>query len=119
MPPITDFIPLFMLLGAWSLMSLTWVFYLAAMSLIPLIKMGGNGWFFNIFAYPAVVTGFVLDAALNLMMSVVLLDIPREWLLTGKLRRLKMTEPDSWRGRVAFYFCEKFLNPFDPSGFHC
>jgi hypothetical protein len=51
------------------------------------------------------------------LFSLLLWDIPREPLLTGKLQRLKAA--GGWRGRRAESICMHMLNPFDPTGKHC
>ena len=58
-----------------------------------------------------------VDAALNVLWSFLFLDIPRELILSPKLKRLKVK--GGWRGKVATWVCRYVLNPFDPDGHHC
>jgi hypothetical protein len=51
-----------------------------------------------------------------MLFSVLLLDYPREWLLTGKLERLKAIG-SPWRQAFAAWVCESWLNPLNPG--HC
>lgn len=96
-----------------------WVLYLAIMGLArerhrlhPFAK-------FN--AYCIVLpVGYLWDAVMNLIVCAVMLRFPRDWLLTGTLKRLQNTEPaDSWREIAASWMCEHLLNQFDPKGGHC
>ena len=105
-----------MILFTIFLMFATWVFFLAVMHLrIVRDTVGFSPW--NIIpAYITLAIGLVLDAILNLVMSVWLLDLPREPLLTGKLKRL-IKEDMGWRGDVSEWICQNFLVPADKN--HC
>jgi hypothetical protein len=61
--------------------------------------------------------GVPLDIFLNLISSVIMLDIPKEVTLSQKLSRLNDT--GGWRGDVARWICAELLDPFDPRGYHC
>lgn len=73
-------------------------------------------------AAPVVVVGFAMDVVLQLLATVVFLDLPRyqlrEWLLTDRLQRY-MAGPDGWRKRWADWICTHALDLFDPRGSHC
>ncbi len=99
-----------------TLMFVTWTFFLAVMHLrIIRDTIGFTRW--NIVpAYAVLVLGLVLDFTLMLVMSVWLLDLPRELLLTGKLKRLIKTDM-GWRGDVSEWICQNFLVPADKG--HC
>lgn len=106
---------LYILIGVYVLMYVTWVHYLAIMNLkrnrrklTPFAKF---------WAYNAIFIGYPLDIALNLVMSVPMLDFPRELLFSAKCERL--LEEGGWRGKIAAFFCRNMLDPFDPSGEHC
>lgn len=62
--------------------------------------------------------GLLLDLAVNLEVCAVFLRIPRDWLLTGTLKRTINTD-DGWRCTFSSAVCQYLLNPFDPSGKHC
>ena len=101
----------------WALFVLCWVLYLAIMNLAehrdrlhPVAKFH---------AYFVILpVGYVVDAALNLLVCGLFLRIPRDWLLTGTLKRTIATD-DGWRCTVACWVCEHLLNQFDPKGRHC
>ena len=102
--------------GSYLLMVLTWVMYLAIMGLIPYrhemhpIAKGH--------AYVLVAIGLVMDTILNIVVaSVILLQPPRELLLTTRLR--KNVRRGGWRGRVSKWVCVHLLDQFDPKGYHC
>lgn len=97
--------------------TVAWVFYIAAMGLIPRLRAGTVPLWVRPFAYTAVWLGVLIDACINLLFSVFLWDVPREPLLTAKLKRLKLK--GGWRGRAAEWVCRDCLDPFDPTGDHC
>jgi len=106
-----------LVLGAFMATTVAWTFYIAAMGLIPRLRAGTIPRWVRPFAYTAVLMALVLDACVNLLFSILLLDLPREPLLTGKLKRLKAA--GGRRGRFADLVCRDCLNPFDLSGDHC
>ncbi len=104
-------------LGAYAIALLCWVLYLAIMNLAehrdrlhPFAK-------FN--AYCIVLPiGYVFDATLNLIVCLIFLRVPRDWLLTGTLKRTIAIE-NGWRCTIAAWICTHLLNQFDPKGKHC
>ena len=98
---------------------LTWVLYLAAMGLIPHLK--SMGWIVKIHAYAVVLVGVIMDFLLHMVIGTILfMDLPREWLLTGRLRRYHGSEYiGSKRAKIAEWICTHLLDPFDPDGDHC
>lgn len=71
----------------------------------------------KIFGYAIYGVGLVLDIVLNLLLSLLLLQVPRQLLVTSRLSCLK-TEA-GWRGKFARWVCYDLLDPFDPKGEHC
>lgn len=70
-------------------------------------------------AYLALVLfGYPWDAVMNLLVCLAFLRVPRDWLLTGTLKRALATEV-GWREATAAWICTHLLNQFDPSGKHC
>jgi hypothetical protein len=108
---------LLILPAAWALFVLCWILYLAIMNLAehkdrlhPVAKFH---------AYFVILpVGYVVDALLNLMVCAIFLRIPRDWLLTGTLKRMIATD-DGWRCATSAWICEHLLNQFDPKGRHC
>jgi hypothetical protein len=104
----------FAVLG-YVLAVLTWLFYLAIMHVMkvrhdlhPVAKAH---------AYVLMVIGLALDLVLNIVVGTVAFsDLPREWLLTSRLKRYKMGR-DGWRKSFAYWICEHLLNQFDEG--HC
>jgi hypothetical protein len=100
--------------AGYVLAVVAWLFYVAVMHLIkvrhqlhPVAK---------VHAYALAAIGIALDVILNVAVAtVVFLDLPREWLLTARLRRLKAGT--GWRRSVAAWICEHLLNQFDEG--HC
>lgn len=101
----------------FCIFTFAWVFYVASMGLLPRIRAKELAKWTLPSAYLAVFVGLVLDMTVNLLASIILLDFPRDLLLTGKLKRLKRGK--GWRAKVAKYICEDCLNFFDPTGYHC
>lgn len=94
-----------------------WVLYLAIMNLARVRQ--DLHWFAKLNAYGLVLpVGYVWDLAMNLLVCAVFLRLPRDWLLTGTLKRTIINE-NNWRERVASWICAHLLNQFDPKGRHC
>lgn len=94
-----------------------WMFYLAVMNLK---RARDNGTLTRIAYYlglPMFAIGITLDFIVNVIVfSVVMLELPREGLVTARLKR--HAPHDTWRGNVARWFALHFLDTFDPSGRH-
>lgn len=94
-----------------------WILYLAVMSLKRAGDAGMLSPLATAFGVPVLYTGWVFDALVNIfVMTVLLIELPREWLVTTRLKRHNRTGT-GWRQRFAAW-CEQFLDPFDPSGDH-
>lgn len=105
--------------GVYALFVICWVLYLAIMNIArvrhqlhPFAKAN---------AYLLILPiGYVADALLNLVACAIFVRRPRDWLLTGTLKRIQNTEPaGSWREATAAWVCTHLLNQFDPKGRHC
>lgn len=107
----------FILIGIASFYIL-WLFYLAAMNLK---RAKDNNTISNpalYLGYPAVILAYLLDVAFNWVFGTVMfLELPREGVLTHRLKR--HYKKDNWRGRLARYICSNLLDAFDPSSKHC
>lgn len=94
---------------------ITWIAYLATMSLVrakdalmPSIFRLGMGVFY---------VSLVLSTTLNwLVFTFLLLELPREFTLSARLSR--HLKAGGWRGRQAGLIGARWLDPFDPSGKH-
>lgn len=104
------------LLYATASLFLLWVFYLAVMRLWAQKRQSGLNLPSKVLGYPVLFIGYLLDANANVfVMSVVLLELPRETTVTARLRRhMKGT---GWRRTVSTWF-EPILDPYDPTGNH-
>jgi hypothetical protein len=102
---------------AYIVLIFTWVLYLAIMNLSE--HRASLTGVVKFHAYCIVLpVGYVFDAILNLMICLAFLRRPRDWLLTGTLKRYLNTDT-GWRSAVAAWMCTNLLDPFDPSGTHC
>ena len=95
---------------------LLWVLYLAVMNLKRARDMGLLTKPAHALGIPLLFTGLLLDFLVNVfVMTVILLELPRETLVTTRLKR--HNKGTGWRQKVAAWF-EQFLDPFDPDGDH-
>jgi len=92
-----------------------WILYLATMNLKRANDRQELTGIVRFLAYVIKYTGLAFDAYCNLVwMTILFLEIPREWLVTDRVSRKKKEG-----NRVAIWMCEQLLDPFDPSGCHC
>ena len=96
-----------------------WIFYLAVMSLYRAQLNGTLSKLALILGYPILFIGLLLDLIVNVFVATVfLLDIPRELTVSERMTRLVKSK-SAWRRNSACWFCQKFLDVFDPNGKHC
>ena len=94
-----------------------YVFYAAVMNIKRVRDAGKLTWMGKALGYPTLVIGLVLDLFVNLtLMTIVLLELPRELTVTARLKR-HHKESTGWRLSVVKFF-EPVLDPLDPSGDH-
>lgn len=101
---------------AYTLLSLymLWLFYLAVMALFSAKQKGMLKKPALVLGYPILVIGALLDFAVNAtVMSVLMLELPREWLVTKRLSR-HIKHGEGWRKYVAQWVCQNLLDTFDP-----
>lgn len=97
---------------------LLWALYIVAMALQRARRAGVLTTTALVMGSPLIVCGVLLDALVNAtLMTALLLEWPREWLVTTRLKR--HCGADTWRGAVARWVCHKLLDAFDPDGRHC
>ena len=66
---------------------------------------------------PILAVGLVLDFVVNqVVLSIVMLEPPREALVTERLKR--HIGGTDWRSRIAKWLADNLLDPFDPRGKH-
>lgn len=94
-----------------------YVWYAAVMNIKRVRDMGKLTKLGMAFGYPTLIIGLVLDLAVNVfVMTVILVELPREFTVTSRLKRHHVG-PDGWRLAVVKFF-EPVLDPLDPSGDH-
>lgn len=105
-----------LLIGLGSTYAL-WIFYLAVMGLKRAKDAGLLSTTAKCLGYPVLIVGYVLDCFVNItVMTVLLLEIPKETTVTSRLKRHNETST-GWRKAVALW-AEPLLDPYDPSGNH-
>lgn len=101
------------LVAVWQL----WVHFLAIMHLQERRDAGTLGPIAYRIGAVTLIYGYALDFAVNVVvMSVVLLELPRETTVTARLKRHKSDA--GWRGQVARWVAAHLLDAFDPDGKH-
>lgn len=78
-------------------------------------KLKGAPWIVLAFAYLTLLIGLLLDVALNVLLSLPLLEPPQEWLTTDRMKRLKHGGND-WQRACARWLCKQ-LHSIDDN--HC
>lgn len=72
-----------------------------------------------IMGWPYYAIGLIVDIVANLtVFSVLMLELPRELLVTSRLKRHRESGT-GWRHDFALFICENLLDPLDPTGEHC
>lgn len=105
--------------GAFFLMYALWLFFLAVMNLQRARDAGTLSAFARAFGYPILLLGYLLDAAVNvLILTFILVELPSEILVTARLSR-HARSGSGWRSAFAKFICRNLLDPYDPSGCHC
>ena len=94
-----------------------YVFYAAVMNIKRVRDAGKLTTLGKVFGYPTLVIGLILDLLVNwFVMTIVLLEVPRELTVTSRLKR-HHKESTGYRLAVVKFF-EPVLDPLDPSGDH-
>jgi hypothetical protein len=116
---ITKFLsPLYALLIYFASFYVVLIFFLAVMSLKRARDDGKLTRTTTIICSPILYIGLFVDFLLNTIpMMILMLEIPKEWLVSSRLKR-HYHGPDSWRRNIAVWFETHILGPFDPSGSH-
>ena len=105
------------LFGTYALLVATWALYLAVMNLQA--HLPGMGPVAKAHGYVLLVVAVVFDALVNVVIcSLLFMDLPREWLLTARLKRYIALAPATWRTRMARWIGHHLLDQFDPRGRH-
>ena len=104
-------------LAGFALAYTLWIFYLAVMNLQRARDAGAlTGWAYRL-GLPVLYVGLVIDFLTNiLVLTVIMLEFPREYLVTARLTRL--ARAGGYRQVVAQWLAVNLLDAFDPSGKH-
>ena len=78
-------------------------------------KLKGAPLIVRAFAWITLLIGLLLDVALNLLLSIPLMEPPQEWLTTDRMKRLKHGGND-WQRACARWLCKQ-LDALDDN--HC
>lgn len=109
-----------MICAAYSVLAFwcLWVLFLAVMNLGQ-AKAEGKLHGFALYAgYTVLAVGLLVDLVVQITVATVLwLELPREWTVSGRVERL-CKNGSGWRQRLALWFRHTLLAPFDRSGGH-
>jgi len=109
---------LYYVLSVFLLLPFTWVLYIAIMGFKEHLDTMGR--VSKFIAYCILPVGLVADVLFNFTWgSIMFLELPKELLMTTRLKRHLADHKKDWRDRNANWFCREFLNIYDPSGKHC
>lgn len=97
-----------------GLFSVTWLYYVAVMSLK--VKYKSLPIESKVLAMIHLPIGLILDFCLNVLMSPLFLEPPLELTLSARLKRHR-ERSRGFRLRIADYICQNLLNPFEQN--HC
>lgn len=93
-----------------------WVIFLAVMALWRARREGTLSKPAMALGSPILLGGYALDIVGNVIMTIPMLELPREWFVTTRLKRHKYAQ--NFRGRIARWMAAHLLDPFDPRGRH-
>lgn len=106
------------LLVALGAVHALWGMFVICMALKRVKDAGQLTKAMKLFGYPYLLIGLLVDVAVNVVIGTLLfLEPPREWLLSGRLWRLS-NGALSWRQRLALKIRTQLLDSIDPSGIH-
>jgi hypothetical protein len=101
-----------------GLFYITFALYLTMMHLKSARDHGKLTTASKFFGYPLLIIGLIVDVIFNVVAGTIMfIEIPKEFLFTTRVSRLN--DGTDWRGKLANWFCEQLLDPFDPAGKHC
>lgn len=94
-----------------------WVLYLAVMNLKRVHETGKMARTTYVLGMALTWLAYIVDVYCNvLLFTILMLELPREGLVTDRLTRHHKNST-GWRLRIVLWF-EPLLDPFDPSGDH-
>jgi hypothetical protein len=105
-----------------------WAFFLAVMALKRAKDAGQLSRPARLLGTPIAFVGLALDFLVNvLVVTVLLLELPRQTTVTARLKRHAYLGLEAahfgrsipWRTKASAWICSNFLDVFDPSGKHC
>lgn len=98
-----------------------WLLYVFTMGLYRAFLLRRLKGLSLVMCSPVVAVAFAVDVLMQVtVFTVAFAELPRDLLVTWRLRRyMRDLPPSHWRRRWADYLCRHLLDPFDPTGAHC
>lgn len=103
--------------AAFAILYALWAHFLAVMAMLDARERGVLTNAAKWPGYPVLFVGLVLDFLGNIITTFILLDLPREFTVSGRIKRLCNDAP-GWRHRAACWIRDNWLKPFDRTGGH-
>ena len=100
-----------------SAVYLLWVHYVAVMHLKHMLEDGKVTLAQKAIGYPALAIGLALDLFVQVAITPLFFELPKEWTVSGRLWRLSNGAP-GWRQKLALAIRAGLLDSADPSGIH-
>lgn len=92
------------------------VLYVAVMGILQAHNAKRLKWPVYPFAMLTFALGVLLDFFVNVtLLTLLFIELPRHWLITKRLA--SHINKNTWRGTLARWICDNFLNPFSDG--HC
>lgn len=109
---------LIFIFSIWISLVIFYALYLAAINLWD--NRNETSKWVLIAASPVLIAMILIDFLMQVtIFTVVFMDLPRETMVTYRLRRYREQKEADWRTSMANHICTKALNPFDPTKHHC
>lgn len=105
-------------IAGWTL--ILWLFFIVAATLKDKYESGNLPKWSRFIIYPIILLFVIFDGAYNIIYgSILFLQWPHKdrLLLTARLKYILRCMPNSWRGRLALFFCKYLIEPWDVG--HC
>ena len=110
---------LYIVLAAVAAVWPLWILYVAVMRLQMVRAAVGLTTGQKILGYPALLLGYALDFFVNVILgSLIFLEPPWEYTLSGRLWRLSNDPDETWRRERALWIRAELLDSIDPRGYH-
>lgn len=97
-----------------------WALYVFTMAIYRAHLNKNLGKFNTVMAFPIVGIAWLVDVFANIVIApFVFWELPRELLVTDRLKKIMAGGSTARNHMIAVWLCDSVLDPFDPTGNHC